>query len=148
MKSVFSEDRDSLGVRLLKEDNTTWNPDELIDLENAKHKRSLSGLLSFNNAVKSIEIKYKDKVYYPAQNCEKGYGCAINIKEIEYKDGNFLISDVKTIKSTHKRYNIGLHTLNEYKGVAVIDVHGYRYGVVGKLITYLVKVKKYIKQVL
>ena len=40
--------------------------DELIDLENAKHKRSLSGLLSFNNAVKAIEIKYKDKVVaYP-----------------------------------------------------------------------------------
>lgn len=66
MKSVFSEDRDSLGVRLLKEDNTGWNPDELIDLENTNHKRSLSGLLSFNNTVKSIEIKYKDKVVaYP-----------------------------------------------------------------------------------
>jgi hypothetical protein len=60
--------------------------------------------------------------------------------------GDFLISDVKkTIKSTHKCYNIGLHTLNEYKGVAVIDVHGYRYGVVGKIIAYLVKFKKYLK---
>ena len=59
-----------------------------------------------------------------------------------------MISDVKTIKSTHKRYNIGLHTLNEYKGVAVIDVHEYRYGVVGKLITSLVKVKKYLKKYL
>lgn len=101
-----------------------------------------------NSRLGGALFKYKDRVYYPAQNCEKGYGCAITIKEIEYNDGEFLISDVKTIKSTHKRYNIGLHTLNEYKGVAVIDVHGYRYGVVGKLITSLVKVKKYLKKYL
>ena len=101
-----------------------------------------------NSRLGGALFKYKDRVYYPAQNCEKGYGCAINIKEIEYKNGDFLISDVKTIKSTHKRYNIGLHTLNEYKGVAVIDVHGYRYGVIGKVIASLVKLKKYIKQVL
>lgn len=101
-----------------------------------------------NSRLGGALFKYKDRVYYPAQNCEKGYGCAINIKEIEYKNGDFLISDVKTIKSTHKRYNIGLHTLNEYKGVAVIDVHGYRYGVIGKLITSLVKVKKYLNKYL
>ena len=37
----------TIGARLLKPDGKTpWNPDELIDLEDATHRRTLSGLLS------------------------------------------------------------------------------------------------------
>jgi hypothetical protein len=39
-----------------------------------------------------------------------------------------------------------LHTINEYKGVVVIDVHGYRYGKIGLIVQMLVKIKKCIKQ--
>jgi hypothetical protein len=33
----------------LKEDKTAWGQDELIDLTDSKHKRTLSGLLSDQN---------------------------------------------------------------------------------------------------
>ena len=37
----------TIGARLLKPDGKTpWNPDELIDLEDATHRRTLSGLIS------------------------------------------------------------------------------------------------------
>ena len=38
----------TLGVSLTKEDGTNWGENELIDLQNAKHKRTLAGLLKFN----------------------------------------------------------------------------------------------------
>jgi hypothetical protein len=40
---------ETLGLRLLKEDETAWEKTELIDLKNAKHRRTLSGLLSDDN---------------------------------------------------------------------------------------------------
>lgn len=37
---------DSLGLRLKHEDGSGWDKDEFIDLQDAKHRRTLSGLLS------------------------------------------------------------------------------------------------------
>lgn len=37
---------DSLGLRLKHEDDSGWDKDEFIDLQDAKHRRTLSGLLS------------------------------------------------------------------------------------------------------
>ena len=51
---------------------------------------------------------------------------------------------MKHIESMNKRYPYGLHTLNEYKCVVVIDVKGYRYGMLGTIFDNLVKLKKYM----
>ena len=40
---------DSLGLRLLHDDGSEWDKTEFIDLQDAKHKRTLSGLLSNQN---------------------------------------------------------------------------------------------------
>lgn len=40
---------DSLGLRLLHDDGSQWDKTEFIDLQDAKHKRTLSGLLSNQN---------------------------------------------------------------------------------------------------
>lgn len=93
-------------------------------------------------------FEYQGKIYYPAQNSEKGYGEHVDIKEIFYKDGEFVVSEVKSIYSSHPTFKRGLHTINEYKGIVVIDVHGYRYGIIGRIIQGLVKIKKYIKRLL
>jgi hypothetical protein len=37
---------DSLGLRLKHEDGSGWDKEELIDLQDAKHRRTLSGLIS------------------------------------------------------------------------------------------------------
>lgn len=55
----------SLGLRLLKEDKTAWGQDELIDLTDSKHKRTLSGLLSDQNGklllqADGVNIAYTD----------------------------------------------------------------------------------------
>lgn len=93
-------------------------------------------------------FEYKGKTYYPAQDCEGGYGVAIDIKELSYTDGKFSTTIVKKIKSNHSIHILGMHTINEYKGVVVIDVHGYRYGGIGRVIAKLVLFKKKLKSLL
>lgn len=87
-------------------------------------------------------FEYHGDVYYPAQDCNKNYGAAIQIKKIKYSDGDFSFEIVKRITSTHPKMKLGLHTLNEYKGMVVIDVYGYRYPLLGRTIDWMVKMKK------
>lgn len=87
---------------------------------------------------------YNGEVYYPAQDCNGGYGSALQIKRVKYSNGQFSFVTVKRITSPHPKMKLGLHTLNEYKGVVVIDVLGYRHPFVGKIIDWMVKVKKRI----
>lgn len=84
-------------------------------------------------------FEYKGDVYYPAQDCNRNYGSAIQIKKINYSDGVFSFETVKRITSTHPKMELGLHTLNEYKGIVVIDVYGYRYPIVGKVIDRMMR---------
>lgn len=76
-------------------------------------------------------FRYKDSYYYPAQDCSEIYGGATDIKRIKYADGNFSFDKVKHLTSPNSTYSLGLHTMNEYKGVVVIDVHGWRFGKLG-----------------
>jgi len=89
-------------------------------------------------------FEYKGEVYYPAQDCNGRYGSAIQIKRINYTDGHFLTEIVKKITSTHPKMKLGLHTMNEYKGIVVIDVHGYRHPFFGRIIDWMVRLKKRI----
>jgi hypothetical protein len=50
----------NLGVKLKKADGSDWDPDELIDLEDAKVKRSLSKLLHLES--KKIVLKNENDV--------------------------------------------------------------------------------------
>lgn len=87
-------------------------------------------------------FEYKGVVYYPAQDCNKSYGSAIQIKKINYINGDFSFETVKRISSPHPKMNLGFHTLNEYKGVVVVDVLGYRHPFLGRIIDWMVRVKK------
>lgn len=87
-------------------------------------------------------FEYKGNLYYPAQDCNRNYGSAIQIKKINYSDGFFSFETVRRLTSTHPKMKLGLHTVNEYKGVVVIDVYGYRYPLLGKTVDWMVKMKK------
>lgn len=89
-------------------------------------------------------FEYRGAIYYPAQDCNSGYGSAIQIKRINYSNGEFSFERVRKISSPHPKMKLGLHTLNEYKGVAVIDVLGYRHPIIGGIVDWMVKVKKRI----
>jgi hypothetical protein len=62
MSGLTSNDQEfssTLNLSLLKMDKSTWNENELIDLENTNHKRTLSGLLSEES--EKIKIMDGDK---------------------------------------------------------------------------------------
>ena len=87
-------------------------------------------------------FKYRNQYYYPAQYNVDTYGGALDIKRIDVNNRSFSLTTVKHIESPNFRYPLGLHTLNEYKGVVVIDVKGYRYGKIGSLLNRVVNLKK------
>lgn len=99
-----------------------------------------------NSRMGGAVFEYKGQYYYPAQNCEITYGGAINIKRLQVESGKLKVEGViKHIESMSKRYPMGLHTLNEYKGVVVIDVKGYRYRKMGEFFAKLVELKKKVR---
>ena len=72
--------------------------------------------------------RYKGKVYRPAQVCVERYGEAVEIQEVVWDDeGNLCFVPLKTLYSSHPSLNTGMHTLNSFKGMAVVDVHGWRH---------------------
>lgn len=76
---------------------------------------------------------YKGHYYYPAQDCSQDYGGALDIKQIDYQNGTFTFKTLKHFTSPNRKYPLGFHTLNEYKGVVVVDANGWRYGIIGAL---------------
>lgn len=63
--------------------------------------------------------------YRPAQDCNHCYGGAVILQEIVKNNNKTEFRDVRYIKSTSRKYTIGCHTFNHFKGVTVVDVHGY-----------------------
>ena len=100
-----------------------------------------------NSRLGGAVFEYKGQFYYPAQENSKTYGGALDIKQLRLEDGKVKVEGVvKHIESQNKRYPMGLHTLNEYKGVVVIDVKGYRYGKIGELMVKLISLKKQLRK--
>lgn len=85
--------------------------------------------------------EYEGQIYRPAQDCNEQYGGAVIIDEVEKVGGQYVFKPIKRLTSKHPRLHQGMHTLNMYKGVAVIDVKGYEH-VLGDLIYLCVKIKK------
>lgn len=117
-----------------------------------------------NSRLGGAVYEYKGEWYYPAQNCEGAYGGAIDIKRLDDRlkmidephldaahldasrlEQRFSVETVKHIESPHPKMKLGMHTMNEYKGVVVIDVHGSRHGKIGDFFIQLVNLKKKVK---
>ena len=58
----------------------------------------------------------------------------------------FSVEVVKHLESPHPTMKLGMHTMNEYKGVVVIDVKGYRFGWIGAMMARLVSLKKRLRK--
>jgi len=78
-----------------------------------------------------------DKIYCPSQNSDRSYGNATEIKEVQYKDGKFSFETIRTLKSEHPTLINGMHTLNEYNGIIVIDVVGDNYPLIKVLLNHI-----------
>lgn len=74
-------------------------------------------------------------LYRPAQDCNGGYGRGLSIQRIEKNDkGQFTFTETARLKSPRKRLDHGMHTLNEYKGVTVVDLASYRWPMISSIV--------------
>ena len=55
------------------------------------------------------------------------------------KEGKWVFEDVNRFYPNTFKYNQGLHTFNNYKGLIVIDARGFRNPIMGRLLTLLFK---------
>ena len=94
-----------------------------------------------NSRMGGAVFSYEGLFYAPFQNCSRTYGGNLDIKAIKYEKDVFSFVTVKQLFSPHPKYKEGLHTLNEYKGVVVIDVIGFN-SLLGKMLSELVGLKK------
>lgn len=79
------------------------------------------------------------KFYRPAQDCTKCYGHGVILQQMTIKEGKWVFEDVNRFYPNTFKYNQGLHTFNNYKGLIVIDARGFRNPIMGRLLTLLFK---------
>lgn len=89
------------------------------------------------NAGEVFEVK--GKLYRPAQDCTLRYGHGVILQKITMSDGNWHFENVNSFYPNTFKYNQGIHTFNNYKGLIVIDARGYRNPVIGRVLTFLLK---------
>lgn len=77
------------------------------------------------------------KTYRPAQDCNKSYGNGLVIQEVNHYDGKWVFKEIHRYYSPNKKYPLGIHTLNQYKGVIVVDAVGYWHPMAGKILSGL-----------
>lgn len=77
--------------------------------------------------------------YRPAQDCTKCYGHGVILQKMTIKEGKWVFEDVNRFYPNTFKYNQGLHTFNNYKGLIVIDARGFRNPIMGRLLTLLFK---------
>lgn len=86
-------------------------------------------------------FKLGNAIYRPAQDCNKCYGNGIVIQRVEQIDEKFEFHEVARYFSPDCVYNEGIHTLNSFKGVTVIDLKGKpRFPIAKKAVSLIKKV--------
>lgn len=70
-------------------------------------------------------FEYGGSVYCPFQDCSQTYGGAVVIKRVALVGDGWHLEPVVRHTSPHPSINLGLHTLNEYKGAVIVDARGF-----------------------
>lgn len=94
-------------------------------------------------------FEYNGEIFRPAQVGGDCYGQAVEIQKVkEDSGGGFCFEPYKTLLSNHPSLRTGMHTLNSYKGVTVIDVHGWEHPRIVGILTMIKNsaLGKFIKQ--
>ncbi len=101
-------------LSIYKEEEGRFIPYQTYDFGDEKNARMAGDFFT-----------YKGKLYRPCQDCNDRYGYGFLIQEVVKNDNNFVFKTVSKYTSPIKRWNLGLHTFNSYKGLMVTDVLGY-----------------------
>lgn len=78
--------------------------------------------------------------YRPAQDCNLRYGHGVILQKMTMENGEWRFENVNSFYPNTFKYNQGVHTFNNYKGLIVIDARGYRNPVMGRFMTFLFNV--------
>lgn len=91
------------------------------------------------NAGEVFEVNHQ--LYRPAQDCTLRYGHGVVLQRINFDGGGntWTFENVNSFYPTTYRYNQGVHTFNNYKGLIVIDARGYRKQIIGRLLSFVFK---------
>lgn len=87
-------------------------------------------------------FEYKGEMYCPNQDCSETYGGAVVIKKVVKKDDGLEFIPVKRLESPSSKLNQGMHTLNEYKGLLVVDAKGFNNSLVGMMFSAYRRLKR------
>lgn len=79
------------------------------------------------------------QLYRPAQNCRGGYGRNLSIMSTTISESSMSETECFKIEPHSFKYNLGLHTINFLDGICVIDGHGYKYPVMGRVLDLMRK---------
>lgn len=101
-------------LSIYKEHNGVYEPSQTFDFNGNNIARMAGDFFICNN-----------QLYRPCQDCNDRYGYGFLIQEVSMANGRFNFKTLSRYTSPLKRWNLGLHTLNSYKGVMVTDVLGY-----------------------
>lgn len=85
-----------------------------------------------------------NRLFRPAQECNSCYGHCVVIQELS-KNIQWETKEICRLYSPHHLLKNGLHTLNSYKKITVIDVNGPRHPRIKQVVTHLYDLYTYIK---
>lgn len=77
------------------------------------------------------------QMYRPAQDCTLRYGHGVILQKMTMENGEWRFENVNSLYPKSFKYNQGVHTFNNFKGLIVIDGRGYRNPVIGRIMTCL-----------
>lgn len=77
------------------------------------------------------------QMYRPAQDCTLRYGHGVILQKMSIENGKWNFENVNSFYPNTFKYNQGVHTFNNYKGLIVIDARGYRNPIMGRILTFL-----------
>ena len=77
------------------------------------------------------------QMYRPAQDCTLRYGHGVILQKMTMENGEWRLENVNSLYPKSFKYNQGVHTFNNFKGLIVIDGRGYRNPVIGRIMTCL-----------
>lgn len=61
------------------------------------------------------------KYIRPAQDCNGKYGKGLVLQEVLFRDNRFFFKELKRFYPKNQKWNAGMHTLNIYNGIIVVD---------------------------
>lgn len=128
-----------LCTTMLPDTNSTSIKIYSFDNENLKVVNKIATvefpIVCGRNAGEVFEVD--GQLYRPAQDCTLCYGHGVILQKMTLKDGKWIFLDKNSFYPKTFKYNQGIHTFNNYKGLIVVDARGYRNPIMGRVLTFL-----------